>query len=328
MLQLPERIVEKGQTPVSTTELVKETHADPLLLERILHFMASTGMVTQVDDDTWTASNITKALAVPGVQHAINHHFETSSPALQVLPRFLESTKFQNPADPTDCALSLAFDTHEHAYQWFPKNPDRMNWFVNYMAAQREGEANWLDSFPFQDLVVSNRKPLTPERPTFVDVGGGIGHQSRNFKAHFPDLPGRVILQDSAKTIDSALKTEGVEPMAHNFFNPQPIQGARAYYLRNVLHNWPDEKCVAILKQIIAVLDEDSVILIDEKILPNQNMHWQATGLDLVMMAALASLQRTEKQWKVLLDAAGLRIENLHRYHEESGEGVLVAVPK
>lgn len=39
---------------------------------------------------------------------------------------------------------------------------------------------------------------------------------------------------------------EGVEMMAHDFFTPQPVQNAKYYYLRTVLHDWADDKAVPI----------------------------------------------------------------------------------
>lgn len=65
----------------------------------------------------------------------------------------------------------------------------------------------------------------SPDRPIYVNVGGGIGHQCAQFKELFPEVPGRVILQDLPHSIAKAIPTPGVENMAYDFFQPQPIQG-------------------------------------------------------------------------------------------------------
>lgn len=45
----------------------------------------------------------------------------------------------------------------------------------------------------------------------------------------------------------------------YNFFEAQPIKGACFYYLRNIMHDWPDHnKCVEILAQLIAALGPQS----------------------------------------------------------------------
>lgn len=35
--------------------------------------------------------------------------------------------------------------------------------------------------------------------------------------------------------------------VAHNFFEPQPVQGPAVFILRTILHDWPDEYCIKIL---------------------------------------------------------------------------------
>lgn len=87
------------------------------------------------------------------------------------------------------------------------------------MSVPREGD--WFDVAPFTNEVAS----IGPDRVLFVDVGGSIGHQSARLRAKYPNLPGRVIVQDLEETIKAAPPVEGVEFMTHNFFNPQPVIG-------------------------------------------------------------------------------------------------------
>lgn len=90
--------------------------------------------------------------------------------------------------------------------------------------------------------------------------------------------------------------------------------GARFYYFRSILHDWADEKALIILKNTISALGPDSAILIDEMALPNSGVHWHATQVDMAMMSALASLERTTEQWHTLMDKAGLKIVKIHTY--------------
>lgn len=98
--------------------------------------------------------------------------------------------------------------------------------------------------------------------------------------------------------------------------------------MRNIMHDWPDDKCVVILGQILKGMDKDSVILIDEMILPSQGAHWRATQLDLTMMASLGAMERTEEQWYSLIDSAGLKIKSVCTYTPELRDSIIVAVPK
>ena len=90
------------------------------------------------------------------------------------------------------------------------------------MTAQREGQLSWLDVLPFEKMLC---RDTNPEVPILIDIGGGVGHQCATFKARFPNLLGRVILQDMPQTISQAISTPGVETMAHDFCTPQSIRG-------------------------------------------------------------------------------------------------------
>lgn len=104
--------------------------------------------------------------------------------------------------------------------------------------------------------------------------------------------------------------------------------GARAYYMRNIMHDYPDAKCIQILQNTKAAMTAESVILIDEMVLSNQGVHWLGASLDILMMCVLAAIERTEKQWHDLLDAAGLKIRDIYTYTEDLRDSIIVAVPK
>jgi demethylsterigmatocystin 6-O-methyltransferase len=82
------------------------------------------------------------------------------------------------------------------------------------------------------------------------------------------------------------------------------------------------------LKNLIPALGPDSRVLIDDMVLPNENVHWQAAQLDLAMMSSLASKERTDEQWHALIDAAGLQILKIVPYTAILNDSIIVAVPK
>lgn len=75
-------------------------------------------------------------------------------------------------------------------------------------------------------------------------------------------------------------------------------------------------------------MTSESVILIDEMVLPNSRANWRATQLDMAMLTCLAARERTSKQWYALVDMAGLKIEKIYQYTEEIQDSILVVVPK
>ena len=85
--------------------------------------------------------------------------------------------------------------------------------------------------------------------------------------------------------------------------------GARAYYLHSVLHDWNDEECRGILANIVPAMKRGySKVLINENVIPSMNAHYEMTSLDLMMMANLASMERTTAQWVKIIESVGLRV--------------------
>lgn len=78
--------------------------------------------------------------------------------------------------------------------------------------------------------------------------------------------------------------------------------GARIYYMHDILHDWPDEKCQEILRALKSAMRPGySKIFLNESILPDKNCpsHWAAG--DINMMAILAGKKRTWSDWAELI---------------------------
>ncbi len=140
------------------------------------------------------------------------------------LPSFLAGTRFENPTDPKNCAFQNGLDTQDALFEWFQKNPTPLNNFNLWMSGQREGRANWLDFFPFEERVARNFRGGRGA-VMLVDVGGGRGHEVQAIKKRHPNLQGRFVLQDLPGTIQQALPVLAMEAVAHDFFTAQPIKG-------------------------------------------------------------------------------------------------------
>lgn len=93
------------------------------------------------------------------------------------------------------------------------------------------------------------------------------------------------------------------------------------------MHDYPDDEAVVILKNTIVALGSDSVILIDDMVLPDTGVHWQATQIDLTMMATMASRERTAGAWSELMEKAGLKIQRTYTYTESLRDTILECVP-
>ena len=221
---------------------------------------------------------------------------------------YLHETKInQFPTPPEKTAFE-----HTHGmnlWDYMAHHPKHRKSFDDYMAARREGIQSWFETFP----ISSELCPDTKENSVLlVDIGGNFGHEAANFHQAHLDHPGKIVLQDLGSMIEKVKEhglPEGVEPMAYNFFEEQPIKGARAYYLRSVCHDWDDASCEKILGNTAKAMEPGySRILIDEYVLPDTNAPIRGSSLDFLMMMFCGGIERTRSQWDTLLGRCGLDI--------------------
>ncbi|KAK0651022.1 O-methyl transferase B [Cercophora newfieldiana] len=319
-LGLFKHLVEAG-SPINVSDAASKSRADPALVLRIFRYLAAIGTVSETGPGQFAANNVTNTLASDMGVAAVRHYFYTATPPYTILPAFLKKTGYKNPSDDLHSPFQDAFHTSLHPYAWFadPANAKNLTYFNDFMALRREPDLSWLSVYPVEDMSAN----WPADQAIYVNIGGSIGHQCAQFKAAFPTLPGRVILQDLPHSIAHALPTPGVENMAHNFWDPQPIRHAKFYYMRAVCHNHPDHKVLDLLKITKEAMSPESILLLDEMILPETGVHAESAVLDMTMMTAFASAERTEAQWRVLVEGAGLRLVKTYVYNKAGYESVM-----
>lgn len=101
--------------------------------------------------------------------------------------------------------------------------------------------------------------------------------------------------------------------------------GAKYYHLGWILHNWNDEKSKEILRQIKSAMNAQSILLINDMVLPEVGVPAFPASLDLVMLGACGSRERRTKEWQGLLDDVGLVIKDCTIYNRKLCHGILCA---
>lgn len=107
--------------------------------------------------------------------------------------------------------------------------------------------------------------------------------------------------------------------------------GAKFYYLRRILHDWPLAQSKVILANLAAAMDSGSRILLDEISLPDVNASPRATMQDIALMVQMAGIERTRSEWKELVDGVEdkegqklLEVESVYEYNKEGNVCVTV----
>jgi hypothetical protein len=208
----------------------------------------------------------------------------------------------------------------------FPERRQRLDYGLQVSSAA----ASWaVAMYPFREVL--SQLETTEDTPLVVDIGGGKGHMLSRIKELIGDgVKGRFILQERQQVLDGITEElPGIERQEHNFFTPQPLKGAylnsfmkplkllltgshigaMIYYLRRCLHDWPDAVCVDILRNIAAGITDKTRqrVVIAEAVLPEKTADLEGVWMDITMIT-IAGTERTEKQWRKLLDEAGFRL--------------------
>ena len=203
-------------------------------------------------------------------------------------------------------------NTRYQYFEWLHHNPKEQEAYNVHMQLQRmERGPNWFDVYPIEEHLFQYDTDIS--RPFLVDVGGGVGHDLMAFSARFPELAHRLVLEDQDHVLADIDKQEfklddSIQRVSTDFFKGQPIKGAKVYYLRTVLHDWPDEQAKLILQHIHDAMDDDSVLLLNENALPDKGVSGFQARADLMMMALTSGMDRSIKQFKVLLEGSGFDV--------------------
>ncbi|MFJ6791590.1 methyltransferase [Streptomyces angustmyceticus] len=159
------------------------------------------------------------------------------------------------------------------------------------------------------DAAVAEVYPF-PETGTVVDVGGGRGGLLRAALRRHPRLTG-VLFDQAPPLAHHLLDEEELKGRWHtlegDFFASVP-EGGDVYVLKHVLHDWPDESCLRILRCCHRAMAAGRRLLVIDAVLPPGNAPHFGKTLDVAMMAVVDGRERTAEEFAALLSAGGFRL--------------------
>lgn len=319
-------LVACAPTPQTSLQLAATTGTDAVLLTRLLKTVAFEHHVEEVSPDTYRANATTHLLASPGGASTIVNLY-VNMDVCNVMPKYFKERRYTNPTERSESAFHYVHGKNYWDWVSEPENAEELAHFNNHMSFKTTGN-KWftnpdLISYLFDSTAMNSNPNNQSDRPILlVDIGGASGHDLLAFHAHHPTIhqTGRFILQDLPSTISTlpsttlqALSSASIEPLAHDMFTWQPLRGARAYYLKMVLHDWPDASCAAVLERLRdAMVVGWSRILINEMVVEDVGAGWFETTLDLLMMGVHSGRERREGDWRALVEGVkGLKVRRI-----------------
>ncbi|KAK2019175.1 S-adenosyl-L-methionine-dependent methyltransferase [Colletotrichum eremochloae] len=266
-------------------------------------------------------------LSNPDFNTVIDFYYVVSRHAFGLLPAYLAERGYKNPTNPDDTVVKESTG-YESMWSYLKENPKAGEIFNILQKVSTTKELAWVEMYPHQKLVDGS----DPNSPLLVDIGGGIGQDILRFYTTYPEEASRIYLEDLPEVIadghHKSIVPNTVNKVEYNFFTPQPIKSARAYFMHHIIHDWPDASAQKILEmQKISMKPGYSRLLIHDHVLDDEKSLLGPASLDIGMMMCLAGQERTEKHWLALFDSVGLKVIKFWKKPLGTGSAIEVEVP-
>jgi ubiquinone/menaquinone biosynthesis C-methylase UbiE len=282
--------------PLHIDEISKRVNIDPDKIYRIMRYLSSQGVFKEGKAREFAQTPLSEQLQanVAGTFHAYAEWISS----FNIEANHLSTSALQDNEIPFNKAYGMP------VFEYLANNPDI------YALAER----GWLGLHGSATEAILDACNIS-ETNTFADIGGGHGDVVMGVLNRYPDMHG--ILFDAPSAIDQAKKTfEGsgladrCKLVSGDFFQEIPVN-ADCYFLKYILHDWNDEECITILRNIAASAKAGARVLIAESVIGEANQPDVGKILDLVMMTYLTGKERTLDAFRALLDAVGFEYVGL-----------------
>ncbi len=288
--------------PRTADELAEAISANPGALARLLRAAVSLGVLTRDPQGRYDLTALGQCLRsdTPGSQRALIAS-ELDTAHWSSWGRLDEAIRTGKPTFNSLFSMPI-WDYYRDA------RPDEGRLFAENMTAQSDLETRAiLASYSFASGA------RAPDR--IVDVGGAHGSFLAAVLQHVPRARGvlfdrRLVIEEARKVLEGFGVADRVECVAGDFFDAVPADGD-VYLLKHILHDWNDEECVRLLRQVARAMAPQGRVVVAEMMIVEDGRASPATLLDLNMLVMLSGKERTEQEYAALFEAAGLRISGV-----------------
>ncbi|KAF2228601.1 S-adenosyl-L-methionine-dependent methyltransferase [Viridothelium virens] len=278
---------------------------------RIARALVTNHLIESPSPGAYAHSTVSKlVLTVPTAQALFIHIFDTMTHGMTYFGPYFAEHGYDSPTDAKNSPAAFARGYKDMSFfETLTRDPERLTAFNMGMGATNAiGAHVAATTYPFWELGEEGKTVL-------VDVGGGRGQALQEIRRTYPDMKGTMVLQDLKYVLDEGtlLGEDEVELCPYNFFEEvQPVEGAKAYFLKSIFHDWPDDSCRTILRNMKpAMRGHDSRLLLCETVLQDEQPIARDALRDINMLV-IAGKERSVKQWDDLLQSEHFVIEKIH----------------
>jgi hypothetical protein len=284
-----------GDGAATADELAGLCGAHPRALYRMLRLLAAAGLFTTDGDSRFRLTPLGACLRADHPVPLGSFFRMIDGPIGRVALELGHTVRTGEPAD----RLVLGAE----AFEYLAKHPEESADFDEAMTDLRK-------QFTGPLLMAYDYSGFS----TIVDVAGGQGFFLRCLLEGNPGMTG--VLFDQPHVIETgraAMAEAGLagrcDVVGGDFFESVP-PGADGYILSWIIHDWDDERALAILRSVRRAIAADGRLLLFESVVPEGDEPGFAKVLDAFIMA-IGGVERTEAEYAALLAAAGFRLERV-----------------
>ncbi|KAI1122451.1 putative O-methyltransferase [Nemania abortiva] len=296
------------------------------LLRRLFRLLAAENVIRELREDQYGATAFSKALGQteePVAQTILSgtHHGIESS---RNLPYFLSRSNYVEPLDSRNTNYMELTPERLGIFERCRADLDYQASFIGLMRGLAVYKLDWTEIYDTKILM--NGFDTRGEAPLFIDIGGAHGVDVERLLNRYPDIPsGKLMLQDTPEVIAMAKVSDKIAAISYDFFTPQPIRGARVYFMHAILHDWDDSDAGRILSNTADAMKRGySKLLLYESVLVSQGATLYQSVADISIMHLVSAAERTERRWRELLQASGFEVCKIWR-HPLSLESIIEA---
>ncbi|KEY63840.1 hypothetical protein S7711_09903 [Stachybotrys chartarum IBT 7711] len=299
----------------SYADVAEKANVPASRLRAVARMVMTTGFLAETAEGNVSHSEISAAFVEnTHMRVQLQHMVEQT---VSLMAAFTKATELWGDSKvPNQTAYNLARGTDLPFFEHLKSRPDLSSEFDAYMKSQ----AVAISTSKADHLLRGFDWMLPGTEPIVVDVGGGGGDAAVTLAKAYPHL--RVIVQDQAGPINNArglVKTlpenisRRIELQEHDIFQKQPVTGADVYFMRTIIHDWPDAEAITILRHLVDAMKPSSRIVLMDMVLP-------APGTDspifegairqknLAMIQTFNAKEREAEEWQALIKAVDPRI--------------------
>jgi hypothetical protein len=278
--------------PQSYVALAAATGSDALSLFRVMRALASVGIFSQLGKDCFALSRLAESLRTDTPASLRAMVITIGEIHYQACGNLLHSVQTGSPAFGNTFGASL--------FDYLRQN-------VAAADAFNQGMANVASMLAYAVLMAYDFAGIS----SIVDIGGGQGSLLEKILRFNSDMRGTVF--DTASTIERTKQLHGNNAWGRrcsyvpgDFFTSVP-QGADAYLLSGVIHDWDDDRAIRILGNCRRAMTRNSRMLLVDMVVPDNGVKCFSKLLDLNMLVMNGGRERTETEFRTLLDASGYK---------------------